>query len=113
MSRTLPRCVGATVDADVAITLIASYAYYTGARGQFDINLGPEQWRRWALSGGDDYELLFAAPVARRAAVAAAAQSSQTGVSRIGQIDAERGLRLIDAQGQPVPNTFASFDHFA
>ncbi|MBA3059950.1 MAG: thiamine-phosphate kinase [Gammaproteobacteria bacterium] len=105
--------VGATVDADLTTTLIAANAYYTRARGQFDINIAPEQWRAWALSGGDDYELLFSAPQAQRAAVAAAAQSSQTPVTRIGQIDAERGLRLVDAQGQPLPNTYTSFDHFA
>ena len=105
--------VGATIEVDNAAKLVAANEYYTKARGQFDINIAADQWRRWALSGGDDYELLFTAPVARRAAVAAAAQSSQTGVTRIGQIDAERGLRLIDAQGQPVPNTFTSFDHFA
>lgn len=104
--------VGATVDADIATKLVAAHAYSTGATGQFDINFAAEQWRAWALSGGDDYELLFTAPQAQRAAVAAAAQSSQTAVTRIGQIDARRGLRLVDAQGQPVPNTFASFDHF-
>lgn len=105
--------VGATVDADSASTLVASHAYYTGAGGQFDMNLSPKHWRRWALSGGDDYELLFTAPVAQRAAVAAAARSSQTPVTRIGHVDAACGLRLVDAQGQPVPNTYASFDHFA
>lgn len=95
------------------IIIVAAHAYYTGATGQFDTNIAPEQWRRWALSGGDDYELLFTAPVAQRSAVAAAAQGSQTAVTRIGQIDAACGLRLVDAQGQPVPNTYASFDHFA
>jgi thiamine-monophosphate kinase len=54
------------------------------------------------LAGGDDYELLFTAPVARRAAVAAAAQASGTPVTRIGRIEAEPGLRLVDAQGRPV-----------
>ncbi|NDP40340.1 MAG: thiamine-phosphate kinase [Rhodoferax sp.] len=105
--------VGATVDVDIATTLVAAYAYSTGATGQFDINFSPDHWRRWALSGGDDYELLFTAPTSARQAVAAAAQSSQTTVTRIGQIDAEHGLRLVDAQGQPVSNRYASFDHFA
>ncbi len=105
--------VGATMDADVATALVAAHAYCTAATGQFDTNIAPEQWRRWALSGGDDYELLFTAPVARREAVAAAAAGSLTPVTRIGQIEAERGLRLVDAQGQPVPNRYASFDHFA
>ena len=42
-----------------------------------------------------------------------AAQASQTPVRRIGQIDLERGLRLVDDQGQPLPNIYTSFDHFA
>lgn len=32
---------------------------------------------------------------------------------RIGQVEAAPGLRLLDAQGMPVENRFASFDHFA
>lgn len=105
--------VGATVDTDTAIKLVAANAYSTWATTKFDINFAAEQWRAWALAGGDDYELLFTAPPSRRQAVAAAAQSSQTPVTRIGQIDAQRGLRLVDAQGQPVPNTYGSFDHFS
>ena len=81
------------------------------ATDQYVKNFAADKWRAWARSGCDDYELLFTAPQAKRAA--AAAQSSQTAVTRIGQIDAERGLRLVDAQGRPVPNSYASFDHFA
>ena len=105
--------VGATVAVDSAIKLIAAHASCTGPTAPKDLKIRPEQWHRWALAGGDDYELLFTAPVAARAAVAAAAQASQTAVTRIGQIDAAAGLRLLDAAGQPVANTFASFDHFA
>jgi len=65
------------------------------------------------LSGGDDYELVFTAPADARAAVQAASLASGTTVTRVGQIDAAPGLRLIDAHGAPVANTFASFDHFA
>ncbi|EER58063.1 thiamine-monophosphate kinase, partial [Acidovorax delafieldii 2AN] len=32
---------------------------------------------------------------------------------RIGRIEAAPGLRLVDAQGQPVERRYASFDHFA
>lgn len=65
-----------------------------------------------ALAGGDDYELLFTAPPHHRAQVLAAAQDSQTPVTRIGQITAEPGLRVRDPQGQPVTRRFSSFDHF-
>ena len=97
--------VGATVDADLAASRVAARAHCR--------DMEPGQWRDWALAGGDDYELLFCAPPSQRAAVAAAAQSSQTSVTRIGAIDAERGLRLVDSAGQPLPNTYGSFDHFA
>jgi thiamine-monophosphate kinase len=77
------------------------------------LKFSQQQWRALALAGGDDYELLFTAPPQQRAAVLAAAQSSQTPVTQIGQIDAEPGLRLLDGQGQPLPNSYAAFDHFA
>ena len=65
------------------------------------------------LSGGDDYELLFTAPPAAREAILAAAQRSCTPVTCIGHIDAQTGLRLLDAAGVPMPEHFTSFDHFA
>ena len=104
---------GATVQVDIATELIAARAYYIRAGGQFDINLSANQWRTLALAGGDDYELLFTAPAHQRTAVADAARSSQTPVTRIGQIDARPGLRLQDKLGQPLPDSFVSFDHFA
>jgi thiamine-monophosphate kinase len=67
---------------------------------------------RCVLAGGDDYELVFCAPPAQRASVQAASLASATPVTRIGQIDSAPGLRLVDAQGGPVANSFASFDHF-
>jgi thiamine-monophosphate kinase len=105
--------VGATVHTDDAISSIASYADCTRARGLNSLNLSKEQWLALALAGGDDYELLFTAPAHRRAEVDAAALTSQTPVRRIGQIDVAAGLRLVDAQGASMPNTFTSFDHFA
>ncbi|WP_370627434.1 AIR synthase-related protein [Rhodoferax sp. PAMC 29310] len=105
--------VGATVDADIATELIAACAIYTRAEGLKRKEIEINQWRRWALTGGDDYELLFTAPPAARDAVASAARHSQTLITRIGQIDAAPGLRLVDSRGQPLPNAYASFDHFA
>ncbi|MGE0351344.1 thiamine-phosphate kinase [Hydrogenophaga sp.] len=64
------------------------------------------------LAGGDDYELLFTAAPAAQAAVQAAAQASQTPVTRIGRIKERPGLRLLDASGQTVSLTARSFDHF-
>ena len=65
------------------------------------------------LTGGDDYELLFTAAPAQRAAVWAAAQASATPVSRIGRIT-PAGLRVLDPQGQAIDvSRLTSFDHFA
>lgn len=105
--------VGATVNADTCATLVAARAAYPPAPGRPGTDIGPDQWRSLALAGGDDYELLFTAPASRREAVAAAAQASQTSVTRIGQMDQQLGLRLVNAKGQALPNNYTSFDHFA
>jgi thiamine-monophosphate kinase len=65
------------------------------------------------LSGGDDYELVFTAAPAQRAAVQAAALASNTPISRIGQIEGTSGLRLLDSQGKLLDHHFRSFDHFS
>lgn len=75
--------------------------------------LSPAQVLSLVLNGGDDYELLFTAPPSAQAAVQAAARQAGLPVTRIGRIEAEPGLRLVDGQGQPVTGEFASFDHFA
>jgi len=105
--------VGACINADTATNLIAAHPYETRANGQFDLKLSPDQWRSLALAGGDDYELIFTAPPALRDAVTQAGQTSQTPVTRIGQIRAEPGVLLLDSQGQALANHYASFDHFA
>jgi thiamine-monophosphate kinase len=70
--------------------------------------------QRCALAGGDDYELLFTAPAAKRLAVAAAGTAAAVEVTCIGRISAESGCRVLDAQGRPLDTSaFKSFDHFA
>ena len=100
--------VGALVNTSVAINLIAIKSINTPAKCQFTT----QKQLEYVLAGGDDYELLFTAPTAKREAVHAAARTSQTRVSRIGSIEVEQGIRLVDAQGQTVTNDFDSFDHF-
>jgi thiamine-monophosphate kinase len=95
--------VGATLDADAAVSTVTA----AGTPG-----LGAEMLRTCALSGGDDYELVFTAPPSARAAVEQAGKDSATRVTRIGRIDAEAGLRIVDASGAPVSQRFGSFDHF-
>lgn len=65
------------------------------------------------LGGGDDYELLFAAPAASAEAVRAAGRVAGVPLTRIGLLETEPGLRVIDAQGRPLVGPYASFDHFA
>jgi thiamine-monophosphate kinase len=105
--------VGATVNTDVALQLMSSLPLIMAEVGNAAPVLSPAQALAWVLAGGDDYELLFTAAPALREAVATAAQSSQTPVTRIGQIDAQSGLRLVNGQGQGLPNSYRSFDHFA
>lgn len=68
--------------------------------------------RRFALAGGDDYELCFTAPASKRDAVMAAARSAATAVTRVGSIEAATGLRLTGADGAPLDLQLSSFDHF-
>ncbi len=72
----------------------------------------PAVQRECTLSGGDDYELLFTAPPGKAESVRAAAVRAQVAVTRIGRIEVEAGLRLRDAEGRVVTQTFRSFDHF-
>ena len=100
---------GAQVDTKITMNLIAACARIDWPGGQFDT----QKQLKTVLSGGDDYELAFTAPPAARQAVAAASMSSQTPVTRIGVIQSEPGLRLVDGAGKPVDGQFDSFDHFA
>ena len=99
--------VGACLDTSVAATLMAC------SSTELDAAVDAETRLECILGGGDDYELLFTAPPAARDAVEQAALASATRVTRIGQIQAEPGLRLFDAKGAPVAARYRSFDHFA
>jgi thiamine-monophosphate kinase len=96
--------VGARIDIDSAFGLLAT-SNVAGLPADRQLEL--------VLSGGDDYELVFTAPITQRTAVEAAAKASGTGVTRIGRIEAEPGLRLVDGAGRQVVRAYASFDHFA
>lgn len=93
--------VGASIHTEIAAGLMI-------AAGELDT----KQRLEYVLAGGDDYELAFTAPPTQREAVSAAAAKSGTTVTRIGQIETAPGIRLLDGQGRPVQNRYASFDHF-
>ena len=72
------------------------------------------------LAGGDDYELLFTAPVAHRRAIEALGADLGLPLGRIGRIRAEPGRALWPSgpdatgriEGPALPDRWASFDHF-
>ncbi|CAG0977129.1 thiamine-monophosphate kinase [Gammaproteobacteria bacterium] len=68
--------------------------------------------RQCTLAGGDDYELVFTASRLAAAAVQAAAERAGVAVMRIGRIEEEPAVRLVDGRGDTVANGFGSFDHF-
>ena len=105
--------VGARIELKKATDLIAGQAHFAGSRGQFGSQISENTCLAYVLAGGDDYELAFTAPQPMRDAVQRAAAQAAVRVTRIGQIEAAPGLRLVDAQGTRVSNTFGSFDHFA
>ncbi|MGJ7511588.1 thiamine-phosphate kinase [Variovorax sp. GT1P44] len=101
--------VGARLDADAVADRLALAAHPQGASAGLD----SEGRRACTLAGGDDYELAFTAPESARSAVEQAGRATDTPVTRIGRIESQAGLRIVDAQGTPVAQRFASFDHFA
>jgi len=94
--------VGARVETQLAMGLMAAHGVLDDA-GRLE----------YVLAGGDDYELVFTAPPARREALQAAAREAGTPITRIGVIEPQPGLRLVDAEGHSVPARYSSFDHFA
>ena len=92
--------VGATVDAD---------ALPAGPV----LSKQPQALRRdYTLAGGDDYELCFTVPPSLRGTVETLAADTGLALTRIGTIDAQAGLRLVDSTGAPLSLHVHSFDHF-
>jgi thiamine-monophosphate kinase len=69
--------------------------------------------RLCSLAGGDDYELVFSAPTSAAARLQTLAKELNLPLTRIGRVEVEPGLRLVDEQGCSVANSFPSFDHFS
>lgn len=95
--------VGATVELD---------AVPFSAAAQAAIGRTPKL-RKLAITGGDDYELLFAAPPAARAAVLKAARATATPVARIGHFARGAGkVRIEDRQGGVLRMARTGFTHY-
>jgi thiamine-monophosphate kinase len=77
-----------------------------------DVALGVPGAREAALTGGDDYEILFTAPAERRAEVEALAGRLDHPLTRIGAIRAGEGLEVVDAAGNRLPVRAGGWRHF-
>lgn len=71
----------------------------------------PEQVQRWILHGGDDYELCFCAP-SERAAELAAFDPALGGITRIGTVEAQAGIRGVHRGESAVSLADDGYRHF-
>jgi thiamine-monophosphate kinase len=79
---------------------------------QADVRDWAEKVPYLPLTSGDDYELLFTAPVCMRDQIQTCAVASNTPVTRIGQITAQQPIQVMkDAEAIPLPSQLG-FDHF-
>lgn len=93
--------VGAVVDAP-ALPLSSEYQALVGT----------QSWSA-ALTGGEDYELLFSAAEAHREVIAQIAQSSDCAITRIGRIvPHSEGLTVRGPDGAAYVSARAGYDHF-
>jgi thiamine-monophosphate kinase len=63
-------------------------------------------------TGGDDYELLFAAPLDATMAIERLSDSLDLPITEVGLIEAGAGVQLVDAAGNVVPVASAGYRHF-
>ena len=90
-----------------------------GAEIQFDAipkvtagNIDETLLQNCVLSGGDDYELCFTAPAAKRGEIEAIAQKLQLPLTRIGLIRTEQGCTVRAADGGVLKPKESGYDHF-
>ncbi|MDF0604944.1 thiamine-phosphate kinase [Neisseriaceae bacterium TC5R-5] len=71
------------------------------------------RWLPCLAAGGDDYELVFTAPVHVRQAIEQCGLRAGCRVSRIGQMVADSGVRLLADDGTEIHLESSGYDHFA
>jgi thiamine-monophosphate kinase len=69
--------------------------------------------QRCALAGGDDYELCFSAPAARRSEIEGLAARLDLPLTRIGQTTDRSGCAVRDDLGNEIRMEASGYDHFA
>jgi len=72
----------------------------------------PAEMYRTALTGGEDYELLFTAPSSRREAILSLFSELYTPVTEIGGIVPDPGVRFLSPDGALFPIARGGYDHF-
>jgi thiamine-monophosphate kinase len=78
------------------------------------LSVGPEFRIACGLSGGDDYELCFAAPLAKRDRIDAISSSTGIPLTRIGAMhEGEARVQVRDERGQIMDIAATGFDHFS
>jgi thiamine-monophosphate kinase len=71
------------------------------------------EYRRFPLSGGEDYELLFTLSPERLDEAMVTAEASGTAITVIGEITAAGGILLVDSEGGYFTPEASGYDHFA
>jgi len=98
-------CAASGVGAEIwedRLPLSRAYRVFAGKRG-----------RRCALSGGEDYELLFCARPRDRRQIEKLQQRTQVAVTRIGSCHSTKGrIVVLDASGRPLKFSGRGHDHF-
>ncbi len=98
---------GAAIELIAAkIPLSAPAAQWLGGREDADSAIAD------LASCGDDYEILFTAPAARRRSIEMASQVTKTPVARIGAVVRGKGVRLLDEKGSALATPKRGYDHF-
>ena len=99
-------CEASQVGATVALPQVP-----LSAPAQQIVASAPELAARLATAG-DDYELLFAAPPEASDRILGLSAELQLPITRIGTIEKSAGVRLVDAEGKPVPVAAGGYRHF-
>ena len=73
---------------------------------------GMDAAQRLALTGGDDYELLFTAPRERQAEIERKLKEVGCPVACIGSVEAHSGLRCLEASGHGLKLSEMGYKHF-
>ena len=71
-----------------------------------------EDGYRLALSGGEDYELLFTSSARNRASIEEVSRLCGVAISKIGSVTSGRKIRFFDEEGKEIFYDTAGFEHF-